>query len=165
MIVNSFGKVFPSPAVFSAYILLGLGIIAILSGAYLAVILILLGGLGAFSTTGVEIDTDNKQFRTYSSFFGFKTGNWKNLSNYPFLCIFKSKKRYSMFSQANVQTSYVETGFDIFLLNQSHRERILVNIAETKEQATEAAKELAAQLKIQLVQFNPKVPSRDGRNR
>lgn len=160
IIRNNFGKVFPSAAVFCGYIFMIFGLFSLLFGSLLGIVILILGGFGVFTATGVEIDIANRQFRPYTSYFGFKSGQWKGLLNYPYLCVFKSTKKFTMFSQANVSTSYTETGFDIFLLNQSHRERVLVSIANTKEDAIAAANVLASQLKIEVVQFNPKVASR-----
>lgn len=55
---------------------------------------ILMISIGLFaSSTGVQINTDTKQYRTYMAVFGYKMGSWSSLSNITEVTLILSTER------------------------------------------------------------------------
>lgn len=163
IIKNSLGKAFTAPAVFGGYLFLALGVIAALTGSLIGLGIALLGAFIVFTSNGVIIDVSNKKIKTYTSYFGIKTGAWKALSDFPFVCIFKSNKSYTALSRANVAMTDKITSYDVFLLTEKHREKYLIKNVPTEESAIQYAKQIASILGIELVKYNPVVLSRKDR--
>ncbi len=157
---NFLGFVFPVPVLIGGYILLILGIGYLISGNPVGILIALAGAFVSFTFTGVQIDIKNQTFRQYISYFGLKTGKFKDLQRYPFICIFKSNKVQQTYSRSNRAASSNETSYDIYLLNQTHKEKIMIDSKSEHEHAVQTARELANAIGIQVVQYNPEVPSR-----
>lgn len=157
---NSLGRVFPPAALIGGVLFLTLGFIGFMGGHVVGLIVLLIGGFVCFTFHGVEINIEKKTIRSYTSYFGIKSGKIKDISSYPFICILKSNKSYKMHGRANQSVAYSETTYDIYLLNKTHQEKILLKIEKGQEQAIQSAKELAAYLDIELVTYMPKVTSR-----
>ena len=62
--------------------------------SWILAIPILTIAVGLFaSTTGVQINTDSKQYRTYVGFFGYKMGSWSSLSKITEVTLILSTER------------------------------------------------------------------------
>lgn len=163
-IINSYlGLSFPTPMLISGYLFLIFGIIALISGHIVGLLIALMGGFVCFTYSGIIINIKNKTIRQYTSYFGFKKGENKELTLYPFICIFKSNKTQTMYSRSNRTVSYSEMTYDIFLLNQTHKEKILIKVEKEEANAIQSAKEIADNIGIKVVQYNPEVLSRKNR--
>ncbi|MEO6903029.1 MAG: hypothetical protein ABI315_07740 [Bacteroidia bacterium] len=160
IINNYLGLAFPTSALIGGYLFLALGLIGLLSGHLVGILVALVGGFVCFTYLGIEINIKNKTIRQYTSYFGFKKGATKDLTVFPFICIFKSNKIYTTNSRSNRSVSYSEKTFDIYLLNQTHKEKILIKIEKGEDKAIQKAKEIADDMGIKLVQYNPVVLSR-----
>lgn len=163
IINNYLGLVFPNPALIGGYLFLTLGIIGLVSGHIVGLLIALLGGFVCSTFSGIEINIKNKTIRQYTSYFGFKKGETKDLTPYPFICIFKSNKTHSMYSRSNRAISYSETTYDLYLLNRSHKEKILIKVEKGEDNAIKKAKEIAGNIGIKLVQYSPEVISKKNR--
>jgi hypothetical protein len=87
----------------------------LLDGNLIGLAVALLGGFICFTFNGVQLNMENKTIRSYTSYFGIKRGKTKDISAYPFICIFKSNKRYKMFGRANQSASYTKMTYDIYV--------------------------------------------------
>jgi hypothetical protein len=160
IIKNYLGLAFPSSALIGGYLFLFFGIIGLLNGRMVGILIAMLGAFVCFTYQGIEINIGNKTIRKYTAYFGFKRGQAKDLTAYPFVCIFKSNKTHKMYSRTNRTLSYSEITYDIYLLSQTHKEKILIKIEKGEENAISAAKRIADDIGIKLVQYNPEVISR-----
>jgi len=163
IINNYLGLAFPTPALIGGYLFLTLGLIGLLSGHIAGLLVALVGGFVCFTYSGIEINIKNKTIRQYTSYFGFKKGETRDLTTYPFICIFKSNKTHTMYSRSNRAVSYSETTYDLYLLNQTHKEKVLIKVEKGEDNAIKKAKEIADSIGIKLVQYNPEVLSRKNR--
>jgi len=160
IIDNHLGRVFPAPALIGGYLFLIFGFLGLISGYLIGLVIALIGAFVCFSFSGIQVDLNTRRIKLYTSYFGFKKGETKDLTLYPFICIFKSNKSYSVYSRTNRSTSYSEITYDIYLLTKTHKEKVLLKIEKGQESAIESAKKLAALLDLEVVQYNPVVKSR-----
>jgi hypothetical protein len=162
IIDNYFRKDFPLPLISVGYALLGVGVLFLLAGSFLlGPILVIVGGFFSFTFSGVKLDIANKEAQHYTSFYGWKKGNWVGLKSYPFVSILKSRIgfRANNFNAAPMEFSGEEL-FDIYLLSSDHRERFLIKSEKTEAIAKQSAKELGQKLGVEYANYNPQAPSR-----
>ncbi|MDQ3047109.1 MAG: hypothetical protein M3R27_06135 [Bacteroidota bacterium] len=74
LIDNYLGLSFPAPALIGGYFFLILGLIALLNGHIVGLLVATLGGFVCFTFSGVQINSEDKTLRQYTSYFGFKKG-------------------------------------------------------------------------------------------
>jgi hypothetical protein len=162
-IKNYLRLAFPTSALIGGYLFLTFGIIGLVSGRIVGLLIALLGAFICFTYSGIEINIGNKTIRKYTSYFGFKKGEMKDLTAYPFVCIFKSHKTHKVYSRTNRALSYNEVTYDIYLLSQTHKERILIKIEKGEGNAIKSAKKIADDIGVKVVQYNPEVISKKSR--
>jgi hypothetical protein len=162
IIRNSFGFVLPSTGVMFSFVLMACGgVLVATSGGMLngklifGTFIFLVAGVGATLRSGAIIDTANRKMKVYVSFFGIKSGEWKDMSAYPYLTIFKTNLASTVSSRGNVSTKLMDVAYDVFLLTKNHRERVLIFTCDTKEKAQATAQVLAKKLDKEVVIYNP----------
>ncbi len=114
IINNKIDKVFGPSGVFAGYVLMTVGLI---SSFYYptALILLVIGGYTAFTTSGTIIDTDKKRIKHYISHFGLlKSGKWLELESFTGIQISRSNISYSTFSRSNRQLDTKKKGYVTF---------------------------------------------------
>lgn len=149
---NKLDKSFGPSGVFAGYVLLIVGVVSILSGVGLIVALI--GAFTAFTYSGVQINTDKKLYRTYSSVFGaLKVGHWKKLSGFTQITVLKSNKKYTTFSRSNRSIETRQIDYRVNLVNPSKNERVAVKKCNSMEEAYVYADGLGSRLGIPVVRF------------
>ncbi|WP_321346841.1 hypothetical protein [uncultured Draconibacterium sp.] len=103
--------------------------------------------LGSYS--GVDIDTDKQQFRSFNMWFGvFKTGQWKSAHNFVGLTLVSMNKVYSLYSRSNRSTTSRKKEFCIYFVNQKKRPAIAVKKCKTNDEAQKCMDELAIWLNL-----------------
>ena len=91
----------------------------------------------------------------YTSFFGFKTGGWKSLEIYKEIAILKSLVNYKSYYKATIPLTSRETYYDIYLLDKTHRKKLLIKRLINKDQSILDAESLASLLKMELTTYKP----------
>jgi hypothetical protein len=122
------------------------------------------GGFVASSTYGSQIDKARNQYREYSAYFGIKSGAWKPLEKMPFISILSSRSGFRIHSLTDRTTTALRDDFDVCLLNESHRHKVIVQKFKSKVEALEYAKVLSEKLDIPYANYSPKM-SEKTRNR
>ena len=103
--------------------------------------------LGSYS--GVDINTDKQQFRSFNMWFGlFKTGKWKPVAKYIGLTLVSMNKVYSLYSRSNRSTTSRKKEFRIYFVNQKKRPAIAVKKCKTNDEAQKCMDELAIWLHL-----------------
>lgn len=103
--------------------------------------------LGSYS--GVDIDTDKQQFRSFNMWFGvFKTGQWKSAHNFVGLTLVSMNKVYSLYSRSNRSTTSRKKEFCVYFVNQKKRPSIAVKKCKTNDEAQKCMDELAIWLHL-----------------
>ncbi len=104
----------------------------------------------------MSFNSDSKVYRGYTSFVGFKTGKWKSYESCPYLAILRRTIARSRTSQLGVTREIGrDTYFDIFLLNKTHRVKLLINRQKGQDEAKLLARDLAEKLNVEYVAYNP----------
>lgn len=158
---SSMGKTFRGPAFFAAwwFLVTGFSIILLQSFEPLAIgigaSIMLASGFFIFTTSGVEIETENHRIRQYNKIFGLiKTGNWKNLDLYIGVTMIQMKNIYRIASRANLITSSDAKDYQIFLVNKNRRPAFAIKKCKTLEEAQDSLDEFSIWLKYPV--FSPK---------
>lgn len=107
---------------------------------------------------GVEIDTENNQYRNYRSFLGFKTGKWKPLKSYCAIIILARKEGRGIWG-FSMAFSYrqVNKNFDVFLTNSIHRSRLYLETFDDKNKALEFAYKIEEDTQLPVEIYNPQI--------
>lgn len=87
---------------------------------------------GTFS--GVQIDTETREFRAYNQHFGvFKTGRWHSLDNYIGLTLVPMKSVNTMFSRSNRVNTSEKEEYRVYLVNKAKKPSIEIKKCKTPE--------------------------------
>jgi len=106
---------------------------------------------------GTEISLDKKKFREYGSVLFFRYGKWIALELYPNICVLQNNMAYNIYSRTNTTNTISFDNYDVCLLNENHRSRIVVQTFNYKIKAFEFASEFSKLLNKEIVQFSPKI--------
>lgn len=159
-ITFSHGLAFPTPAIILAVVLLLIGFISLFGNVYLGFALILISAYIISNTTGLEIDQVNQAVREYTSYFGIKMGEWKNLDDYPYVSVLKGSSGYKAYSRGQLTTTVKDKSYDAYLLSKSHRSRLLVKSFQQEDKAQQAVDSLRAAMTIEQVEYKPVVSAK-----
>jgi len=158
---SSIGKTFRGPAFFTAWWFLATGIVIIPLQNFVPLVIalgtsiILASCFFIFTTSGVEIETENHRIRQYNKIFGFiKTGKWKNLDLYIGVTLIQMKNTYTIASRANLINTSKETDYQIFLVTRNRRPAFAIKRCKTLEEAQDSLDEFSIWLKRPV--FSPK---------
>lgn len=164
MINNRHGFSFALPIIIGGGILTLGGIISSIENPILGLVMVAVGPFFWSSSYGIQLDPEQNRFREYGSFYGIKSGKWKPLDKVPFLTIVRGRGGTAVYAGTNRSTTVIDDRFQVCLLTNSHRTRIVVQKFENLIDAEVYAKQLASTLSKTVVQFNP-VVSEKTRNR
>lgn len=147
--------------VFSGYGILTVGVLITLGNPIIGLLVVLVGGFISFTSTGIQIDVENKKYKHYSSYYGIKQGQWKTLDSYPCLAILQSRQSSTTHSIGNISSiTNSENYYDIYLLDKTHRQKLLIKRLKNKEQASKDAKEFAENLGVEFTTYNPVISAK-----
>jgi hypothetical protein len=107
------------------------------------------------SNYGVQINTAEKLYREYGSAYGMKKGEWKSLDSLLFLAVLKNREGMKVYSKSHRSTTNIDDSYCVYLLNKTHRKKILVQKFDTKDLAIKEANIFAKKLNKEVVSFNP----------
>jgi len=151
-------KYFPSAMSFVGYFLIFLGVLAIYFFSFIIGPIFLFIGLNiAFAVTGIQINTKARLLRTYYGLFGLRFGKWTSLDDYKYLSILHNRESTSTFSRSNREITTTDLWFDICLLNENHREKLIIKRLKSTEEAVKEVKVLSEAMGFSVVKYNPEV--------
>lgn len=116
-----------------------------------------IGGWMAFSTYGMQIDSDHHRFREYGAILGIKYGKWKQQSMFPYMAILGSRKSSLGRSYTGVTTSMQVYSVDLYFLTENHRGKVVIKEFPNSEKAIEFAQELKEITGARLVKYSPEI--------
>ncbi len=148
---------FPPGLVIFGYVFMLFSLISIIGNneKALTIGLALLGILLSFTTTGVRIDKENKKYLAYNRFYGIEFGKWKSLENICFLSILTKNLGYTIRTRGQLGDESKAKHYEIYLLNENHRFKLLIHRTKSKDKSSEYAKELEELLDYKLVIYSP----------
>jgi hypothetical protein len=157
---NRIGKLFPPPAIYGGYALILFGLFLIFglhanNSWWIGLILIAFGPIWILPYTGILFPTETKQYKDYIDFAGIKIGSWKALDEFPFLTILQSS--YGWETRRFALDTYRDTEkcFEIYLMDKSQRERMVIKRLTDEDEAKKEASLIAEQLEIPFTVYNP----------
>lgn len=157
MIKNRIGFSFMMPILIVGVTATIAGLVTAIQTPLLGIGLALIGSFIWSSSYGIQINVDQNKFREYASMFGIKYGEWKALEKTPFISVVKGRSGMTVYSRSNRSTSVIDDRYEVCLLNNSHRKRVVIQKFEDKSKALEYANQIASKLDKSVVQFNPVV--------
>jgi len=164
MINQRIGFSFPIHILLVGGVFIIAGLASLITTPFLGVGLIIAGIFVLSSSYGSQIDTESKKFREYGSMFGVKRGEWKPLEKMPYISVLKGRTGMRVYSSSNRSTSAINDRYEVYLLNESHRKKCLIQKFEDTKHARKFAEELASRINVSLVQYSP-VVSQKSRSR
>jgi len=139
---NYLGKLARPSAVFSGYMLLIFGAIA----AYfslMAILLIILGGIMAFSYSEVFIDQEGKQYKFQVMLFGFlPVGSWREFKPDDEIGLKHFKGKYTTYSRSNRQNSILVDDYRIYLTAAETKKKVTLGKFISEKEAIKEANRL-----------------------
>ena len=123
--------------------------------ALIGILVITLGLFLATAKNGIIIDTENNQFRNTVFFLGLEFGSWKELSKFTDIAILTKNKGITALSRGQRATTFSNKVFEIYMLTENHRERIILKRYKDEDKATVFAQDIAHQLQMELNVYSP----------
>ncbi len=153
---HKFGYTFPKHILIAGYILMLMGALLILAYPIAGTSFMIVGTFLSFTKNGMLFNPANKTYRGYTSYLGIKMGKWQPYSSYPYLAILRRTISKSSTSRMGVSKEVGrDTYFDIFLLNKTHRVKLLINRQKGQDEAKQLARDLAQKLEVEYVAYKP----------
>ena len=152
---NNHGTIFPPAMVFAGYIILVFSVFTLMSHWVFGLLLMLFSIFICFSFSGIDINIIEKKYRVYEKFLGIKSGKWLALDKFLYLTVLHNREVYEMHSMPNVTTSESKHFFDVYMLDKTHREKLLIKRFKDANNALSYAKNLSTMLNIELTTYNP----------
>ena len=153
-------KVFPMP--FRFWLILAVSIILpIFSGMHPAIFVFWLIGLwGVTARRGTTLrSADQKMFRYYSV-YGIPLGSWEPIVPNAAVVILGEQQSVRQISYAGVMRYQEREGFALYLVNGSHREKVLLARVAVRDELDAYVKVLEEEFKLKLVRFSPAISAK-----
>ena len=145
IIDNKISKTLDGPSIFLGITFLFLGFVFIIQkGWIIGAGFFILSTFLLFTYSGIEINTEIKQIKSYYKLFGIvKKGSWESLNKYKGVTLVPMKKVQSTFSRSNRQISTNEKYFMIYLVNKTNQPAIPIKKCKTLETAQNSLDEFS----------------------
>ncbi|MGB8490804.1 MAG: hypothetical protein WCE64_07070 [Bacteroidales bacterium] len=114
-----------------------------------ALILVPVGIFIAFTHDGAMIDFDSRRIRAYTSYFGIlKAGRWYPADSFSKFSIYRSMRRYTTYSRANIPLTVKKCDVRLALLNNTGSLKVIINKYGSFEAARNEMTDLIRNLNI-----------------
>ncbi|NMC38570.1 MAG: hypothetical protein GYA41_09630 [Bacteroidales bacterium] len=112
-------------------------------------ILVFAGIFMALTFDGTLIDYESRRIKGYTSIFGIiKIGKWHSINDFTKFIIYRSWRRYTTYSRANIPLDLKTTDIRLALLDSSGRRKIIINKYNSFEAARNDMSKLIKDLDI-----------------
>ena len=155
---NRIGYVFQPAQRFAGWILIVAGLFTAYVQSPIALLISVFGVVVALLKKFVYVDTERHRIRISKSFFSsLPIGKWFGLQNYPFVTLIRRVLSSSFTNYGGQQSSSSGSKiyYDVLLLSNSHRSKIVINRLKDKESAQSYADEIARMLAREVVAYKP----------
>ena len=153
-------KVFPMP--FRFWLILAVSIILpFFSGMHPAIFVFWLIGLwGVTAQRGTTLrSADQKMFRYYYV-YGIPLGSWEPIVPNAAVVILGEQQSVRQTSYAGVMRYQEREGFALYLVNASHREKVLLARVIRRDELDAYVKVLEEEFNLKLVRFSPAISAK-----
>lgn len=114
-------------------------------------------GLNVSYKKGIYFDLENRKFLQYETYFTVKTGKWKNLNTFKELTILAKTKTSRIYGRSGASISDTFKTYDSFMVDETHRQKVLLNSCLDADEAYAKVKSLSEKLNLPFVKYNPKI--------
>ena len=164
---NRIGYVFQPAQRFAGWVLIVSGLATAYVQSPIAILISVFGVVVALLKKFVDVDPERHKIRISKSFFSFlPSGKWHGLQNYPFVTLMRRTLSSSVTNYGGQQSTSSGSNiyYDVLLLSNSHRSKIVINRFSDRDAAQSYANEIAKLLAREVVPYKPqKVRSRPKR--
>jgi hypothetical protein len=137
------GKFFGTSLIYTGYVLMIAGIVAI-DISLTSLFLFIPGFFVSFTYNGTIIDTAKKRVKPYTALFGLiKTGKWIDLNHFTGFNILKVTGSSSLYSRGNVRLDMIESDIRLHLINNDGSRKVVINKFKVFEDAQKLKDELS----------------------
>ncbi len=164
MIVYDEGRSFPIGGVVIGWMFFVVGILMLVGNPFLGAPMTILGSIMAFTKSMTLIDVEKNRIKKGASFLGFKFGEWIDYSKFPFIAVLRIDVKTKMLSRGNAEANLKDVYYNINLLSDYHRNKVLILKFSDKEKAITEARIISEKLEKELVEYRP-VLSRKNQDR
>jgi hypothetical protein len=136
-------------------------ILPIFSGMHPAIFVFWLIGLwGVTARRGTTLrSADQKMFRYYSV-YGIPLGSWEPIVPNAAVVILGEQQSVRQTSYAGVMRYQEREGFALYLVNGSHREKVLLARVAVRDELDAYVKVLEEEFNLKLVRFSPAISAK-----
>lgn len=126
MIDNKIENFFPSGIVYIGYVLLFFSVIVLFSDIKVFISLLIIGSVLSFTINGIQLDSSKRMYLVYTRVLGVKLGKWKSLKKYSCLSILTRTLAQKVYSRGQAEASFSNKYYEVYLLSENHRLKLLV---------------------------------------
>lgn len=125
---------------------------------FIGLALLIFGLYMITGASGIDINYSHNIFKEYNKVLGIKMGKWKSLNSYPFITVMSANKSNKASDITGLNKTVVtEKALGIYLLNNSHRKKLLLKRTfPTMEKAKAEAEKIANLTDKELMKYNPR---------
>jgi len=153
------GKACVPGMVTSGYVFIAASIFPVItestSGYIGGAALFVFGCFLAFSTAGVDLDTERKRLNNYTNYFNlYKTKNWISLDKFEYITVLMFNKEHTIYSRSNRSISTDAKKYDVYLTDSKGFNRQILTSFDHAKQATNYALKIAKILEMEFITFH-----------
>lgn len=132
------------------------GLVGVRENTYTSVGLLILGLWFAFTNGVIELDSETKRFRQHPFLFGVKLGRWRSVVEYKDIAVLGNTINETTYGGRTSRSVITKNkGFEICLLTQSHRKKLVLARFKNKEKAIKTRNEIGECLHLRVTKYNP----------
>ena len=125
---------------------------------YLCLAAAFIGLLFMLMVSGIEINCTSRKYRLFKSVLGLKKGEWKNIDFFKGIIIrAKSGSKELMGPNLALMPTVRGMSFDIYMVDETHRKKLLIKSFKSKSKGLDFAKKLSSQVNLPFQKYNPKI--------
>ena len=116
---------------------------------------LLFGGIVVTSRDGVIVDTNAQLLKGYTSFYGYKYGEWENLRNFGSVSVLTSHRVWNFKNMGSKHKDVTGREFLVCLLGKSHRKKRNLKRFDNQQDALSFANEVSKELNLPIERYQP----------
>ena len=123
----------------------------------LGIVLVIIGFYLSFTFEGVQLNYGENRFKIFSSKFGMTKNEWHSFKEYPYVSILSMNQRSTVYGVSGTPLTSKFMTYRVYLLNQSHLQKILLEEFDNEVDAERLAHGVALKAGIKVVTYSPQI--------
>ena len=151
-------QLYPLALTVVGYVFFLFTITLFISGAFIVgIVFLIIGVFLSFSVVGIQVDSEKNRFNYYERILFVKMGKWRSFDEFPDVSVLTINQKHSSRSLTNMEFTSKSIVYKVHLLNETHREKIMIQIFKEEEKAILFAKDFAARTGTNFTIFSPEI--------